>query len=100
MRTALLAVPFLAAPLLFSGCGNACQQLCDVVADVYESCGKSYGDSEIGDCRSRYASTDADMLATCEYGIDVDRDGRTNFEKDATCETIEGWEAAFAGSGE
>ncbi len=81
--------------LLFIGCGNACQQLCDVASGVYDKCERSYDAAELSECRSRYISPDADTLASCEYGLLTDRDGVTNFEKDVSCEELVDLDATF-----
>ena len=45
----------LGASSLLGGCLNDCQRLCNEMADYWEECGKSFGDSEAADCRSNYA---------------------------------------------
>lgn len=57
VRTLIAAAALLSAALL-SGCsGNDCQQLCKEIADYWEDCNITYGDSEVGDCRKSFGGT-------------------------------------------
>ncbi len=62
-------------PLLsgLSGCANDCNRYCREMANYFEDCGISVGDTEVADCRATWRrnapalpGTDANALAT--YG--------------------------------
>ena len=58
---ALFALVLLALP----GCTNDCQKLCKEVANYWDDCGISSGDSEIADCR-KAVSGSSDEFETYE----------------------------------
>lgn len=48
-----------------TGCRNACQNMCDRLADFSRECGVSVGEGEVVDCVDAFASAPSEDLATC-----------------------------------
>lgn len=102
-RSLLLASALLTSMLL-GGCLNDCQELCNEMADYWEECNLSFGDSEPADCRESYE--DEELFAKYEGACRtlmanaVDSSGATTtfLRAEYTCEMMrEGPGGAFGG---
>ena len=68
------------AVVLFSGCRNDCQQVCQNMADVAEECpdiDKTFDQEEINQCMDTYRKKNlsAEQLDTCkEYGDTIEKE--------------------------
>ncbi len=90
-----------------SGCENDCQRMCHEIADVWEECGISYGDSELRDCIETYRIPDKELLdTTCSYAMRSHPEEGTTFRADLVssaddgdpCTTIEDWQRSVGSS--
>ena len=111
-RVTAAAIALLAlASLGLSGCENACQQMCNEFADIYEDCDLSYGDAELRDCNETYRIPDKGLQDTvCDYGMRPHEAHGTILRADliasgsgcdgdieCMCATLDDWRATVGG---